>query len=42
MSQTVLNSIPYLFDRPSEPLFTGRDDVNFDVPTDYWVNDYYN
>lgn len=34
---TTLRAIPFLFDRPSEPLFLPRDNVTFDVPTDYWV-----
>lgn len=33
-------NLPFLFDRPNEPLFIKRDDVNFDVPTDYWVSKY--
>lgn len=31
------NAIPFLFDRPGEPLLTGRDDVSFDVPENFWV-----
>lgn len=35
--QNVQNSIAFLFDRPGEPLLTGRDDVSFDVPENFWV-----
>ncbi|KAK7595536.1 hypothetical protein V9T40_013361 [Parthenolecanium corni] len=38
--QNVQNSIAFLFDRPGEPLLTGRDDVSFDVPENFWPDRY--
>ncbi len=38
MSLSAAASLPYLFDRPSEPLFTGREGVSFEVPTELWVS----
>lgn len=34
------NDILYLFDRPSEPIFTGKgdDNVSLEVPTEYLVS----
>ena len=39
MAQSAASSIPFLFDRPTEPLFIGREgeSYSFEVPTDYWV-----
>lgn len=41
MSQSTLNNLIYLFDRPAQPIFRpkGRDsNVSFDVPANYFVS----
>lgn len=39
-AMTDKNNILYLFDRPTEPIFTGKgeDNVSFDIPADYYVS----
>lgn len=36
--QNILDYIPYLFDRPCKTLLTGRDNVEFDIPSEMLVS----